>query len=92
MRVEWTHAAAADLEEISDYLFEQNPGIAVDTTRRIYQTAAELKQFPSRGRPGRKKGTRELVLVPLPYLVVYEIVDQKVRVLRVLHGARRWPE
>jgi toxin ParE1/3/4 len=89
MRVEWTHAAAADLEEISDYLFEQNPEIAADTTRRI---AGELKQFPSRGRPGRKEGTRELVLVPLPYLVVYEIVDQRVRVLRVLHGARRWPE
>lgn len=59
MRVEWTHAAAADLEEISDYLLEQNPELAVDTTRRIYQTAAELKQFPSRGRPGRKKGTRD---------------------------------
>jgi plasmid stabilization system protein ParE len=55
MRVEWTHAAASDLEEISDYLFEQNPEIAVDTARRIYQTAAELKQFPSRGRPVAKK-------------------------------------
>ena len=46
MLVEWTHAAAADLEEISDYLFQQNLEIAVDTTRRIYQSATELKQFP----------------------------------------------
>ncbi|HWF03789.1 MAG TPA: type II toxin-antitoxin system RelE/ParE family toxin [Candidatus Angelobacter sp.] len=92
MRVVWTNLAAADLEEISDYLFEQHPEMAVDTIRRIYQAAAELKQFPSRGRPGRKQDTRELVLAPLPYLVVYEIVEQKVRVLRVLHGARRWPE
>ncbi|HEY2391248.1 MAG TPA: type II toxin-antitoxin system RelE/ParE family toxin [Candidatus Angelobacter sp.] len=92
MRVVWTHAAANDLEQISDYLFEQHAEIAVDTIRRIYQTAAALKQFPHRGRPGRKQGTRELVLIQLPYLVVYEIVGQRVHILRVLHGARRWPE
>jgi toxin ParE1/3/4 len=92
MRVVWTLVAAADLEQIFDYLFEQNPEIASAIIRRIYQSASELKQFPNRGRPGRKEGTRELVLASLPYLVVYEIVGQSVRVLRVLHGARRWPE
>jgi toxin ParE1/3/4 len=66
MQVVWTHAAAADLEEISDYLFEQHSEIAVDTIRRIYQATADLKQFPSRGRPGRKQNTRELILAPLP--------------------------
>jgi toxin ParE1/3/4 len=70
MRIEWTHAAATDLEIIFDYLFEQNPAIAADITRQIYQAAAELKQFPKTGRPGRKEGTRELVLAPLPYLVI----------------------
>ena len=74
------------------FLFDQNPAVAIDTTRQIYEAAAGLKQFPKTGRPGRKEGTRELVLAPLPYLVVYEIVDEKVRVLRILHGARRWPE
>lgn len=88
----WTFAAAADLEQIFDYLFEQNSEIASAVIRRIYQSTSELKQFPSRGRPGRKESTRELVLVSLPYLVVYEIAGQIVRVLRVLHGARRWPE
>ncbi len=92
MLVLWTYAAATDLEEISDYLLEQNPEIAINTVRRIYQATAELKQFPKRGRPGRKEGTRELILVALPYLVVYEVSDQSIRVLRILHGARRWPE
>ena len=91
MRVVWTLAAAADLEQISDYLFEQKPEIAAPTIRRIYESTADLKQFPRRGRPGRKKGTRELVLVSLPYLVVYEVAGQSLHILRVLHGARRWP-
>jgi addiction module RelE/StbE family toxin len=92
MRVAWTPGAAADLEQIADYLFEQNFELAITTIRRIYQAASELKQFPSRGRPGRKSGTRELVLVSLPYLIVYEVAGEICRILRVLHGARRWPE
>jgi len=92
MRLVWTNAAVADLEQISDYLFENNPELAGTTIHNIFKFASELKLFPRRGRPGRKEGTRELVLTHLPYVVVYEVVDQSVRVLRVLHGARRWPE
>ncbi len=92
MRLVWTTAAVADLEQISDYLFENNPEFAATTIQSIFESASELKLFPRRGRPGRKESTRELVLTQLPYLIVYEVVDQSVRVLRVLHGARRWPE
>ena len=91
MRLAWTAAAVVDLEQISDYLFEKNPEIAASIIKRIFESASELKLFPRRGRPGRKDGTRELVLTQLPYLVVYEVVDQSIRVLRILHGARRWP-
>jgi toxin ParE1/3/4 len=47
--------------------------------------------FPHRGRPGKKEGTRELVLSPLPYLVVYGISGDAVHIVRVLHGAQKWP-
>ncbi len=92
MRLVWTNAAVIDLEQISDYLFDINPEIATTTVVRIFKSVSELKSSPRRGRPGRKEGTRELVLTQLPYLVIYEVVDQSIRVLRVLHGARRWPE
>jgi toxin ParE1/3/4 len=92
MRLVWTAAAVIDLEQISDYLLEKNPEIAAPIIGRIFESASELKLFPRRGRPGRKEGTRELILTQLPHLVVYEVVDQSIRVLRVLHGARRWPE
>jgi toxin ParE1/3/4 len=92
MRLVWTTAAVVDLEQISEYLFEKNSELAAATIQHILQIISELKLFPRLGRLGRKEGTRELVLTQLPYLVVYELANQSFRVLRVLHGARRWPE
>lgn len=43
------------------------------------------------GRPGRVKGTRELVVNGTPYRVVYRVEAEVVLILRVLHGAQRWP-
>jgi len=34
---------------------------------------AALVTFPHRRRPGKKQGTRELVLSSLPYIVVYQV-------------------
>jgi len=36
-------------------------------------------------------GTRELVLAPLPFVAVYEVLENEVQVLRILHGAQQWP-
>lgn len=43
------------------------------------------------GRPGRVPGTRELVIANTPFLVPYRVKGDTVIVLRVFHGARRWP-
>jgi len=45
------------------------------------------------GRAGalRVDGTRELVLAPLPFIAVYEVHQEEVQVLRLLHGAQSWP-
>ena len=83
--------AANDLESIANYLYEQNPTSAAQILRRIYHAPAILRQFPNSGRLGRKEGTRELVLTSLPYLIIYKVLGNNVRLLRVLHGAQRWP-
>lgn len=31
------------------------------------------------------------VLTPLPYIIVYRVLEDAVEVARVLHGAQRWP-
>lgn len=91
MRVAWTSLAADDLEQILDYLYEQRPATAVRVVRKIYSAASALREFPNQGRPGRKEGTRELIIPGLPYLIIYEVGEQKVQIMRVLHGAQRWP-
>ena len=55
------------------------------------EAAADLLTFPYRGREGKKEGTRELVLSPLPYIVVYQITGEVIHVARILHGAQKWP-
>jgi plasmid stabilization system protein ParE len=36
-------------------------------------------------------GTRELVLSPLPSLLVYTVRDESIFIVRILHGAQQWP-
>ena len=55
MRLVWTNAAVADLVQISDYLFENNPELAGTTIQSILESASELKLFPRRGDLAAKK-------------------------------------
>jgi toxin ParE1/3/4 len=77
MDLRWTEDAAADLERI--------------LVTKIFNAPGDLLIFPNRGRPGKMPGTRELVLTPLPYLVVYRIEGESIQILRILHGAQKWP-
>ena len=91
MRVRWTLDAADDLEQIAEYIAAERPETARRIALDIVQGVDALDAFPNRGRPGRVEGTRELVLSPLPFVAVYEVHQHEVQVLRILHGAQRWP-
>jgi len=43
------------------------------------------------GRVGRVKGTRELVLADIPYIIPYRVVGGEIEILTVMHAAQRWP-
>jgi addiction module RelE/StbE family toxin len=92
LRLEWSQFALADREAIFDYIEADSPRAAVVIDSRIQQHVEQLRQFPESGRPGRVEGTRELVIERTPYIAAYQIVGNKVRILRVLHGARLWSE
>jgi addiction module RelE/StbE family toxin len=87
-RLRWALAAADDLDGIAAYLKLHHPEYATATFQRIYNKAKRLKQFPKSGREGRIEGTRELVLSPLPYLLIYSVTTETVNVLRILHTSR----
>ena len=91
MRIRWTPPAAADLQNISDYLREHHPQYRQPTLRKLYQKIRALRDAPYVGRPGRVEGTRELLFPPLPYIVVYQVKENAVEISRVFHGAQDWP-
>jgi len=91
MKIKWSPEAAADFAGIVAYIHEQNPSTADRVAHTMYDSAASLKTFPNRGRPGRVVGTRELVLAPLPFIVIYRVKRNVVEIARVLHGSQGWP-
>lgn len=94
MLIRWREQAEADLGEIFDYLLDRNPRAALRVRLAIREHAALLAEHPGVGRPGRVTGTRELVIARTPYIVAYTVdaLASTVVILRVLHGARRWPD
>lgn len=90
MSVFWTPEALADRHSIYDYIETDNPDAAVSLDERFSGEAERLSAYPYLGRPGRISGTRELV-VHQNYILIYDVAEAGIRVLRVLHVARRWP-
>jgi toxin ParE1/3/4 len=91
MRLRWTTPAAHDLYNIVQRIQKDNPTVAAEVAKSLYDGCGSLTDFPRRGRNGRIPGTRELVFPRLPYIVVYKIQDQIVEVVRIYHGAQDWP-
>jgi toxin ParE1/3/4 len=92
MRIEWSEHAVADLQRISEYI-EQDRSLetANRVSRVIYDAIQSLRIMPYRGRLGRLKDTRELVVRALPYIVIYQVFNERLLILNIVHGAQRWP-
>lgn len=92
MRVIWSERALSDLGAIAQYIARDNPAAAADVKQRVMAEIGNLSGMPHMGRPGRVHGTRELVVTRLPYIVAYRVLDDRVEIIAVIHGARQWPE
>ena len=92
MRLEWSAFALADRNAIFDHLEADNPQAAITVDERIREQIKTLSRFPKSGRAGRVEGTRELVISRTPYVAAYRVAGLTIRILRILHGAQRWPK
>jgi len=91
MKAIWGRRAKRDLRELVIYIAEDSVQAAELVAARILRVAELLGEMPRAGRPGRVKGTREIVGLRTPYILVYRIATGRVRILRGYHAARRWP-
>lgn len=88
-RVVWRNPGLTSLESHVALIASDNPSAARSQRNRIVARVTQLAGFPLSGRPGRVKGTRELVATP--WVIVYRVRDEFVEILRVLHGRQKWP-
>jgi toxin ParE1/3/4 len=93
MIIRWSEEALEDLRSLQAYISAENPAAAQKLAMQIVNAVENnLPDNPHMGRPGRVNGTRELVISNTSYIVPYRIQAGVIQVLRVYHGARRWPE
>jgi addiction module RelE/StbE family toxin len=93
MQIRWSPGAAEDLEYIFSYIARDSQAAAQRVVKGVYDRAGTLSAFPYLGKTGRVKGTRELPLTPLPYIIVYRALDpvDAVEIVSVIHAAQCWP-
>jgi toxin ParE1/3/4 len=91
MKIRLAKSAEHDLEEVKAYISLDNPAAALRTIDRILEAIEYLLQFPHMGRAGRMADTRELIISGSPFIVIYQIRDSYIYVLRIFHAARKWP-
>ena len=91
MQITWTRAALFDLASARRYIAADNPEAADRQVGRVLAAVDNLRIFPELGRPGRRAGTRELLIGRTPYIVAYRLSVDAVEVLRLLHERQQWP-
>ena len=91
MRMRWTEGANGNLDRVEEYIAQDNPPAAVATVNKIIEAAQMLTDYPTVGKRGRERGTRELVVAGLPYIIIYAVHREELVIIRVLHTAMKYP-
>ncbi len=89
-------AALDDFDGIVKYIAQDNPAAAVNVADAIDRAIESLIAMPT-GHKGRVAGTYEKTVRRLPYIIAYALGGERkgheiITVLRIIHGARNWPE
>lgn len=93
MRLDLTDDAISDIEEIVGHIAEQGDVLnASRIYKRIHEHILTLENFPERVEESDAyPGARELVIKRLPYVAVFYVEADVVRVTAVIHTRRKLP-
>jgi plasmid stabilization system protein ParE len=92
MRIVWTQRAVRHLRSVRATIAADSADAADKQVTRIARAIENLVSFPELGRPGRRAGTRELVVGRTPYIIPYRLRGEIIEILAVQHGRQRWPD
>jgi plasmid stabilization system protein ParE len=84
MKVVWTAAALADLDDVLAYTTEKYPSLVGPVEKRIRAIIARIGAWPE----SAWRTVREVRVVPLlryPYRIFYKVHDESVEILHIHH-------
>ena len=87
----WSVNADDDLAEIILFVGERNPLAAEKLWHLLHDSVLPLSDHPYLYKQsGRVPGTREIVVHP-NYIIIYQVSENTIDVLRVLHSRQQFP-
>ncbi len=92
MRIVWTAPAVADLDNIHEYISRDSTVYADSVLSEIFNAVDQLEGYSQSGRVVPELDeTRTREFIAGSYRVMYDIMGDTIRILTVLHGARKFP-
>jgi toxin ParE1/3/4 len=88
MRLKWSEYALSKYSEQIDYIASRNPTAAAEIEAAIEKTLNRILMFPRMGRIGRYPDTFECSVKKAPLIIVYELHEEIIIVLNILHMAQ----
>ena len=89
MKVVWTEAALADLDQILAYTAESFPSLALSVEQRIRSVVARIGEWPDSARIMEQRPEVHVVpLIRYPYRLFYRVSDGRIEILHIHHAAR----
>lgn len=87
-QVNWTNAAERWLQEIYEYIQQDNPDAALRTVRGIRERVRVLADYPEIGAPYADRARRPIrILLYGHYRIAYRVKQDGVDILGVFHGS-----
>lgn len=86
--VEFSPKANSDLENIGDYIADDNPHRAVSFIEELREHCKQLEKFPKSHPKFAALGKNARFMAHGNYIVLYNVLSDKIRIERILHGAR----
>lgn len=86
MKVSWSRRALLQLQAAVEHVADDDPAVAWRMHDRVMERAAQLEQFPELGPEGDDPGTRVLVITETPYMMVYRLRAESIRIVAVWHA------
>jgi plasmid stabilization system protein ParE len=87
MKITLSAVAEDDLAAISDWYCQFNTQLAVGFLNDFEETCTVIAQFPHSGVLFRKK-YRQFVMNGFPYLIIYQLINETIVIISVVHNNR----